>query len=100
MKENNIKLSESLILFFLIIFILFVGIGLLKIDLQVILLLCLFLSIIYSIYKGYSFDFIVESMSNSVSKSYEALLIFVLIGATIGVWILFWNYTKFNILWT
>lgn len=88
MKENNIKLSESLILFFLIMFILFLGIGLLKIDLQVVLLLCLFLTIIYSIYKGYSFDFIVESMSKSISRSYEALLIFVLIGATIGVWIL------------
>lgn len=88
MNKNSVKLSESLLLFFTIVFILFVGIGLLKVDLQVILLLCLFLTIIYSIYKGYSFEFIVDSMSKSVSKSYEALIIFILIGATIGVWIL------------
>lgn len=88
MNSKQITIKDSLILFISMISILVLGIGLLKVDLQVILLVSLFFTIGYTLYKGYSWDNIVNSMKNSISRAYDALLIFILIGATIGVWIL------------
>lgn len=87
---NNIKvnLKESMLLFFAIMLTLVIGVGMLKIDLHVVLLLSLFITILYSMKKGFSWEYIVSSMSESVAKAYDAMLIFLLIGSTIGVWIL------------
>ena len=88
--ENNIKISffESLILFISIVSILIVGVTVIKVDLHVLLLISLFITIMMSLYKGYSLEFITKTMSGGITKAYDAMIIFILIGSTIGVWIL------------
>ena len=88
--ENNIKISffESLILFISIVSILIVGVTVIKVDLHVLLLISLFITIMMSLYKGYSLEYITKTMSGGITKAYDAMIIFILIGSTIGVWIL------------
>lgn len=88
MQKEIIKIKEAIIYFFMLISILILGIGVLKTELQVVLLFSLFFTIGYSMYKGYSFEFILNCMSKSIINSYEALIIFILIGGIIGMWIL------------
>ena len=88
MQKEIIKIKEAIIYFFILIFILILGIGVLKTELQVVLLFSLFFTIGYSMYKDYSFEFILNCMSKSIINSYEALIIFILIGGIIGMWIL------------
>ena len=90
MNNNNIIISfkESLLLFLIIIMTLIVGIGILKVDLHVVLLISLFITISYSLYKGYTWDEIRDGMSLSMLRAYDAMFIFILIGSTIGIWML------------
>lgn len=88
MNKKITKIQEAIIYFFMLIFILILGIGVLKIELQVVLLISLFFTVGYSMYRGYTFEYLLECMSKSIIKSYEALLIFILIGAIIGSWVL------------
>lgn len=87
-KERSINFKDSLILFIMIISTLVIGMAILKIDLHVVLFISLFFTIIFTLFKGYSWDYIKLGMSNSIKRSYDAMLIFILIGATIGIWIL------------
>lgn len=86
--KNVVKFGESLFLFLLIISILILGVGIFKVDLHVVLLISLFVTISYTLFKGYSFETIKDGMSLSITRAYDALLIFILIGATIGIWML------------
>lgn len=90
MKDNNIIINfkESLLLFLTIIMTLIVGIGILKVDLHVVLLISLFITISYSLYKGYAWEEIRDAMSLSMLRAYDAMFIFILIGSTIGIWML------------
>lgn len=87
-KEQSVNFKDSLTLFIMIISILIIGMGVLKIELHVVLFISLFLTIIFTLFKGYSWEYIKLGMANSIQRSYDAMLIFILIGATIGVWIL------------
>lgn len=87
-KEQSVNFKDSLILFIMIISILIIGMGVLKIELHVVLFISLFLTIIFTLFKGYSWEYIKLGMANSIQRSYDAMLIFILIGATIGIWIL------------
>lgn len=86
--KETINFKESLLLFLSIIGILILGVGFLKVDLHVVLLVSLFITIAYTLFKGYSWETIRNGMSLSINRAYDALLIFILIGATIGVWML------------
>lgn len=83
---KEVNFNQSLLLFLSIVSIIILGLLVLKIDLHVVLLLSLFLTIGYTLKLGYSFDNIKNAMSLSIKKVYDAMLIFILIGATIGVW--------------
>lgn len=90
MNDNSRQVSfkESLIVFIILIFSLIIGVAILKIDLTVVLLISLFIIISFSMIKGYSLEYIKSGMANSITRTYDALLIFILIGANIGIWIL------------
>lgn len=83
---KKVSFNQSLFVFLSIVSIIIVGLLVLKINLHVVLLLSLFLTIGYTLKLGYSFDNIKNAMSLSIKKAYDAMLIFILIGATIGVW--------------
>ncbi|MGL4337489.1 MAG: Na+/H+ antiporter NhaC [Turicibacter sp.] len=85
---KKISFTESLTLFLSIIIVLVLGVGFLKVDLQVVLLISLFTTILFTLTKGFSWNSIQAAMSQSITRSFDALLIFILIGATIGVWVL------------
>lgn len=85
---KKISFTESLMLFLSIISVLVLGVGFLKVDLQVILLISLFTTILFTLSKGFAWNSIRDAMSQSITRSFDALLIFILIGATIGVWVL------------
>lgn len=86
--KKEITFKDSILIFLCIIITLIFGVMILKIDLHIVLLASLFFTIIYSLYKGYSWNFIKSGMSESVNRAFDALLIFILIGATIGVWMI------------
>ncbi len=87
-KLQNIGFKDALAVFSSIILVLIVGAFILKLELQVVLLISMLITISYSMYKGYKWEDLSKAMSSSISRSYEALLIFILIGGLIGSWIL------------
>ena len=90
MNDNfkDASLAQSIAIFIILIFSLILGVIVLKVDLTIVLLISLFLVILFSIINGYSLDYIKSGMANSIHRTYDALLIFILIGANIGIWIL------------
>lgn len=86
--KKNIDFKESLLLFLSIIMVLILGVGYFKVDLHIVLLISLFITIWYTLFKGYTWKYIRYGMSSSITRAYDAMLIFILIGSTIGVWML------------
>lgn len=86
--KTIIRFKDSLIVFLSIITTLVLGVGILKIDLHVVLLISLFITITYTLFKGYTWEKIKTGMRLSITRAYDAMLLFILIGATIGVWML------------
>ncbi len=83
----NITLNDARLVFSLLLLLLVGGVLGAKVDLHVVLLLALFLTVSYTLIKGASFDDIVGGMSQSVHRAFEAMFIFILIGALIATFI-------------
>jgi NhaC family Na+:H+ antiporter len=79
--------GASLAAFGGIVAILIIGILGFKMDIHVLLGLCVIYCCFVAIKCGFTFDDMTRGMADSISKAMVAMLIFVLIGTIIGAWI-------------
>lgn len=87
-EQREPSFLASLFVFAAIIIALIVGIFYLKVDMQALLLVGMVMACVVGFFYGFTFDELFQGMKSSVDRAMGAMLIFVLIGATIGTWIL------------
>lgn len=87
-QQREPSFVASLFVFASIIAILVLGIFYYKVDMQALLLLGMVVACSVAFAYGFTFEKLFEGMKSSVDRAMGAMLIFILIGATIGTWIL------------
>lgn len=80
------KLGEALISFLGLIVVMAVGIMVYKVDPHIPMFIGVIIAACVSLYIGYSWNEIEESMINGISKAMQSILILAIIGILIGVW--------------
>lgn len=87
-EKREPSFMASLLVFASIVLVLMLGIFYLEVGMQGLLVIGVCISCIVAFYYGFTFDELLEGMKSSVNRAMGAMLIFILIGATIGTWIL------------
>ncbi|BDD11019.1 Na+/H+ antiporter NhaC [Fulvitalea axinellae] len=87
-QERKPSVTLSAGVFLMIMTVMLGGVLLLKADIHALLLVCVAIGGVASYFAGFNFSDITEGIKNSISKATTAFMIFILIGATIGTWIL------------
>lgn len=85
-KKRQPGFVVSLVLFLTIILTLGIGMGYFRMDVHVLLFLCLLATCGVTLSLGYTMDELFEAMGDSLQKSVVAMLFFVIIGMIIGSW--------------
>lgn len=90
MKTMTEKKAPSLlissIVFLLIMTTLVVGVGILRMDVHILLIVCLLLVCGVTLTLGYTMDDLFDSMGESLKNSVVAMMFFLIIGMIIGSW--------------
>lgn len=87
-RRREPSFLASLFVMISIITSLMLGIFVMKVGMQVLLIIGIIIASIVAFYYGFSFEDLLEGMKHSVNRAMGAMLIFIIIGATIGTWIL------------
>lgn len=78
---------ESVLIVVISFAIIFASIIWLKIDVQIALLVCMFIAIILGLKLKYSYKELEDAAADSIRTGMQALLILVVVGAMVGTWI-------------
>lgn len=80
------KLGEALISFLGLIIVMAIGIKVYEVDPHIPMFIGVIIAACVSLYIGYSWESIEESMIHGISKAMQSILILAIIGILIGVW--------------
>ncbi len=86
-ERKSPSFIAALLVLGIIIAILMVGILVLKVDLHVLLILCVLSTSLIAIAHGMTFTEITAAMTQGITRAMSAMFIFILIGVLIGSWI-------------
>ena len=77
----------AIVIMLIIVAVLVSGLLLLGVDMHMLLVTCLIIVVLASLYLGYKWDEIQKAMIDGISRAMQALLFFILIGMAVAAWI-------------